>query len=242
MKAWQKLRQQVNTLITKKWRRLREDKLVYEYLKDKRKILDIGCGDGSFMQWFPPGRIMGIDTNESSVKLCREKGLNVIMMDALKIDLEEKFDAVHCSHIIEHFYPYQLHQFLKRIDEMLVPGGLLIIRTPLLWDGFYDDLTHIRPYNPSVLIRYSSVPSKSKFQYDINTHISYLNKFWIGGSYRNKRTFAAMFQVQPNDQLRIAYTYNIELSQLGKYSKGSHEVMLRYIFRYNVDALNPLIF
>ena len=95
---------------------------------------------------------------------------------------------------------------------------------------------------PSLLLRLSSVPSKSKFQYDINTHICYLNKFWIGGSYRNRRTFATMFQIQPNDQLRIAYTYNFELSQLGKYSKGSHEIMLRYIFRYNVDVLNPLIF
>jgi len=112
----------------------------------------------------------------------------------------------------------------------------------LLNTGYIYDISEDFKLFPSVLIRYSSVPSKSKFQYDINTHISYLNKFWIGGSYRNKRTFAAMFQVQPNDQLRIAYTYNIELSQLGKYSKGSHEVMLRYIFRYNVDALNPLIF
>lgn len=95
---------------------------------------------------------------------------------------------------------------------------------------------------PSLLLRLSSVPADSKLQYDINAHIGYLNKFWIGGSYRNKRTFATMFQIQPNDQLRIAYTYNIELSQLGKYSKGSHEVMLRYTFSYNVDALNPLIF
>lgn len=95
---------------------------------------------------------------------------------------------------------------------------------------------------PSVLLRYSSAPTNEKFQYDLNAHIGYLDKFWIGGSYRNKRTFAAMFQIQPNDQFRIAYTYNIELSQLGKYSKGSHEIMLRYIFRYNVDALNPLIF
>jgi len=199
MKAWQKLRQQVNTLITKKWRRLREDKLVYEYLKDKRKILDIGCGDGSFMQWFPPGRIMGIDTNESSVKLCREKGLNVIMMDALKIDLEEKFDAVHCSHIIEHFYPYQLHQFLKRIDEMLVPGGLLIIRTPLLWDGFYDDLTHIRPYNPSVLIRYlvgteyrktTLAPISSDYQVEKIIY-RYLPLIWIKSP---KNRFLSLFK------------------------------------------------
>ncbi|MBN1386960.1 MAG: type IX secretion system membrane protein PorP/SprF [Bacteroidales bacterium] len=112
----------------------------------------------------------------------------------------------------------------------------------LLNTGYIYDINERFKIFPSLLLRYSSVPSQLKLQYDINAHLCYLNKFWIGGSYRNKRTFATMFQVQPNDQLRIAYTYNIEISQLGKYSKGSHEVMLRYIFRYNVDALNPLIF
>ncbi len=108
--------------------------------------------------------------------------------------------------------------------------------------GYIYDISEKFKIFPSVLLRLSTAPTNAKFQYDINTHFCYLDKFWLGGSYRNNRSFATMFQVQPNDQLRIAYTYNIELSQLGKYSKGSHEVMLRYIFRFNVDALNPLIF
>jgi len=95
---------------------------------------------------------------------------------------------------------------------------------------------------PSVLLRYSSIPSDNRFSYDINAHVGYIDKFWLGGSYRNNRTFATLFQFQPNEQLKIAYTYNFEISQLGRYSNGSHEVMLRYVFRYKVDALNPLIF
>lgn len=95
---------------------------------------------------------------------------------------------------------------------------------------------------PSVLLRHSSIPADRRFSYDINAHIGYIDKFWLGGSYRNNRTFATLFQFQPNNQLKIAYTYNFEVSQLGKYSNGSHEIMLRYQFTYKLDALNPLIF
>jgi type IX secretion system PorP/SprF family membrane protein len=95
---------------------------------------------------------------------------------------------------------------------------------------------------PSVLLRYSSIPSPSRFQYDINANICLFDLLWLGGSYRNNRTMAALLQVQPNEQLRMAYSYNFEINQLGRYSNGSHEIMLRYIFKYRVEAMNPLNF
>ena len=95
---------------------------------------------------------------------------------------------------------------------------------------------------PSTLFRYSAVSAVEKFQYDINTYFCFFDKFWLGASYRNNRSFAGLFQFQPNNQLRIAYTYDFGISKLGRYSNGSHEIMLRYEFRYKVDALNPLIF
>ena len=95
---------------------------------------------------------------------------------------------------------------------------------------------------PSVLLSYSGYPSNQQFQYDFNAHFCLFDKFWLGGSYRSNKTVAALFQFQPNDQFRIAYTYNFELSQLGRYSMGSHEIMLRYQFTYKVNASNPLVF
>jgi len=95
---------------------------------------------------------------------------------------------------------------------------------------------------PSILLRYCSIPSPLKFQFDINTHVCIYDKFWIGGSYRNRRNFAVLFQFEPSEQLRIAYAYNFETSQLGKYSNGSHEIMMRYVFKYSIEAINPLNF
>ncbi len=112
----------------------------------------------------------------------------------------------------------------------------------LLNTGYVFDAGNNVKVFPSVLLRYSSIPSPLKFQLDINTHVCFLERFWAGASYRNKRNFAAMLQFAPNEQLRIAYSYNFETSQLGKYSNGSHEIMMRYVFKYSIEAVNPLNF
>lgn len=97
-------------------------------------------------------------------------------------------------------------------------------------------------FYPSLLLRYSDIPATSKVQYDVNAQFLFLEKFWVGSSYRNNRSVAALFQFQPTNQLKIAYSYDFEISKLGKYGNGSHMIMLRFDFKYNVYALNPLIF
>lgn len=63
-------------------------------------------------------------------------------------------DGIHCSHVIEHFEPADVHKMLSEFDRILMPNGILVIRAPLLWKGFYSTLTHIKPYNPEAILRY----------------------------------------------------------------------------------------
>ena len=92
---------------------------------------------------------------------------------------------------------------------------------------------------PSTLITYRP---GGKILMDINAYFNYLERFWTGISYRSGRSFAGLFQFQVNNQLKVAYTYDFDISKLGKYSNGSHEIMLRYEFHYKVEVANPLIF
>ncbi len=92
---------------------------------------------------------------------------------------------------------------------------------------------------PSTMISYT--PGNSLL-WDINLHVNFLKRFWAGGSYRNGRSFATLFQIQLNDQFRMAYTYDIDFGELNTYSNGSHEIMLRYEFKYKVNVMNPLGF
>jgi type IX secretion system PorP/SprF family membrane protein len=105
--------------------------------------------------------------------------------------------------------------------------------------GYLFSLSKKVKFFPTTMITYS--PGE-KILYDINAHFNFSDRFWLGASYRNNRSVAGLLQVAINNQLRIAYTYDFDIGELGRYSNGSHEIMLRYEFRYKVEAVNPLIF
>jgi type IX secretion system PorP/SprF family membrane protein len=92
---------------------------------------------------------------------------------------------------------------------------------------------------PSVLV---TVSPGEKLLFDLNAYLSLNDRIWAGASYRNNRSLGLLFQFAINNQIRIAYTYDIDFGPLGHYSNGSHEIMLRYEFRYKVDATSPLSF
>jgi type IX secretion system PorP/SprF family membrane protein len=92
---------------------------------------------------------------------------------------------------------------------------------------------------PSTLI---TISPGEKILVDLNGYASFNDRIWAGVSYRNKRSFGALLQVAVNNQIKVAYTYDFDLGKLGHYSNGSHEIMVRYEFKYKVDAVSPLNF
>lgn len=109
----------------------------------------------------------------------------------------------------------------------------------LLNSGYLFDLSNNVKFFPSVLIAYSP---KDEILYDINAHFRVIDRLWLGASYRSNRSITGMFQFQLNDQIKLAYTYDFDFARLRTFSSGSHEIMLRYEFRYKVEAISPLNF
>jgi len=105
--------------------------------------------------------------------------------------------------------------------------------------GYLFDLSSDLKFLPSVLVSYSP---KDKILYDINAHFRIMDRFWTGASYRSDRSLSALFQFQISNQLKCAYTYDFDFAKLRTFSSGSHELMLRYEFRYRVEAISPLNF
>jgi type IX secretion system PorP/SprF family membrane protein len=105
--------------------------------------------------------------------------------------------------------------------------------------GYLLKLSPNVKFFPSTLIIFT--PGE-KILFDVNAYFNYIDRFWAGVSYRNARSFAGLFQFQINNQFKVAYSYDVDISKLGRYSNGSHEIMIRYEFRYKVDVSNPLIF
>ncbi len=104
--------------------------------------------------------------------------------------------------------------------------------------GYVFNLNPRTKFFPSTLVTYSR---GEQLQYDISAHFRFINILWVGATYRSTQSITGLLQLAVNNQLRVAYTYNFDFGMLGRYNNGSHEIMLRYEFRYKVDVVNPLM-
>jgi type IX secretion system PorP/SprF family membrane protein len=109
----------------------------------------------------------------------------------------------------------------------------------LLNTGYVFRLSPKLKFSPSTLI---TISPGAKLLYDINAQFILFDRIWLGATYRNNRAVAGLLQLAINNQLSVAYTYDFDFSELRSYNNGSHEIMLRYEFRYKVNVINPLIF
>ena len=112
----------------------------------------------------------------------------------------------------------------------------------LLNTGYKFGKEKMISFTPSLLLEYTSGESPGNFQYDINAFVNYKNRFCLGGTYRSERSFISHVQIMPNNQFSLAYSFNFEMSQLNTFSNGSHEIMLRYLFKYRSNVSKPLMF
>ena len=97
--------------------------------------------------------------------------------------------------------------------------------------GFNYDLNADIELRPSILIKSDGSSSIM----DINVNALYKNMIWGGLSYRIGDEIAPMFGYQhpfsDGSILKVGYAYGITTSVIGKYSNGSHDLMLNYCFR-----------
>jgi len=87
---------------------------------------------------------------------------------------------------------------------------------------------------PSVLIKTDAAST----QFDINALLKYNNQFWGGVSYRQTDAILALIGASFKD-INIGYAYDITTSALGenKRSNGSHEIMLGYCFKIEIERI-----
>ena len=100
-----------------------------------KKVLDVGCAVGfTGPNWLhalikeKASYVKGLDINEASIKILKEKGYDVVYADAQNFDFQETFDVVHAGELIEHLDNF--HGFLQSCRAHLDNNGLLVLTTP----------------------------------------------------------------------------------------------------------------
>ena len=123
-------------------------------------VVDIGAGNGNFARLSSLDKkyrnLVLLDANMSTVQSLKTEFTNVVLYRAPdQLPFESGTVAfVHCSHLIEHLEPREVYKLLEEVDRILAPGGVFVVSAPMLHSEFYSDLSHVRPYNHSVIKRY----------------------------------------------------------------------------------------
>lgn len=114
-------------------------KNIYQRLKGKT-VLDLGCGSGVYLKQFSKESV-GIDGSPQNVALSGELGHKIFQMDLNSpYNLDQKFDAVFSSHVIEHVE--SPIAYLRYANNHLIEGGILVLSIPN-----EDGLIHLKhPY------------------------------------------------------------------------------------------------
>ena len=123
-----------------------EFKVIADLLPDNTRVLDVGCGDGSLMNFLVKEKNIetrGLELDQNNVQECIYKGLTVIQGNA-ETELyqfpNQSFDYVVLSQTLQAFYkPDRVLNELLRIGKSVIVSipnfGYWKVRTKLLFFG-----------------------------------------------------------------------------------------------------------
>ena len=127
-----------------------------------RNVLDLGCGEGVFMDELRAAGIpaVGIDCEPSSVSVAKAKGLDIRQEEVVSFlnECTDVFDGVFCSHLVEHLHFDAVVDLIEGVTNCIQAPGLVVFVFPnsrslqMQLFSFWRDPTHVRPYDRDLIV------------------------------------------------------------------------------------------
>jgi SAM-dependent methyltransferase len=107
-----------------------------------QSLLHVGCGGDSLPEW-AQGKYKEVRLDISSDN---QPDILASMTDMGEIGT---YDAIHCSHALEHLMPHEVNVALKEFHRVLNPGGFAVVFVPDLEDvKATEDVLFVAPCGP----------------------------------------------------------------------------------------------
>jgi SAM-dependent methyltransferase len=124
-----------------------------EYLYNKKKILDIGAGNGRWSRLFLS---MGCEvfSLDNSVEMCKRlrniKGITVIHGNVEEKDIAETFDIIFSMRTLKYT---DLRKVMTNLDKNLSASGVMMLELPNIYNPFYLLSRFLSPILPHMTKR-----------------------------------------------------------------------------------------
>lgn len=100
--------------------------------------------------------------------------------------------------------------------------------------GYVFDLSPNTKFKPALMTK---ATAGAPLQADISGNFMFMEKFVLGAAYRWDAAVSGMAGFQITDGLFIGYGYDYDTTDINNYSKGSHEVFLRFELLNNFNKI-----
>jgi type IX secretion system PorP/SprF family membrane protein len=104
--------------------------------------------------------------------------------------------------------------------------------------GWVYEVSQDVKFKPAFLTK---IVKGAPLQYDLSANFLLNEKFWLGAMYRSGDAVGVIAQWIIRDQFRIGYSMDFTISNIRKYQKGVHEIMVSYEIKKN-KLISPRYF
>lgn len=213
-----------------------------QLIQDKVGIFKTTNVNGSYSYWIPTGKnsrlAMGL---QAGVTVLNSNFDDLQLVDQNDDDFtgnvqgtKPNFGAGLYHYSRKHYVGVSAPRLFNNTFESDGSADFKQIRHFYATGGYVIDFGPNFKLKPNVLLK---MVQGAPLEADLNLNALFVEKFWLGVSWRSFDSFDILAEYLITPQLRIGYAYDITLTDLRKHTSGSHEFMLNYIFNFGNDKL-----